>query len=424
MPDLNKLKSFMERTQRALQSATDAGDQASVDQYEQFLDRANSVAERAVAGPQGQPGATGKPGSNLPQPPQEAPQLMAPVSKIEADIEGESMPPPGAKKKPDPASSALDSVILEGMKNDTLSSIDKTIAAGNEYSQDSALLRAMRKLERDPELETALEQAKRIQTPDPDYRRMTAVAGGTAFPPGAPVQEAPQAVIDAAAQADSPFLGSLGAALGGKVKQMVNAPPKQETPVDDEYTPVPELINPPSHDIHDEETRPSLPQTVLSKPGAFPPTVPQKPVEEEPKFFSLHRLAQILLTGAPSAVRSYDQEKQGFLNRQYGRERQNQLDKRNAVDNSWRERIQESRAKIESQKAMASLLPYQAREEARVYLQAADNASKRTGDLMRMIPPPPPEDPRWAQYFREEQEALKAVEEINKRVFASLRGGN
>ncbi len=78
MPDLGRLKDFLERTQRAMQTSVDNGDQQGVDQYENFLDRATAVAERHLGqqGPAGQEGPQGLAGL-APKPQQDAPQLMA-----------------------------------------------------------------------------------------------------------------------------------------------------------------------------------------------------------------------------------------------------------------------------------------------------------------------------------------------------------
>lgn len=48
MPDLQKLYSFLDRTNKHLQFALQNGDKAGVDMYEQMLDRANRVGERAL----------------------------------------------------------------------------------------------------------------------------------------------------------------------------------------------------------------------------------------------------------------------------------------------------------------------------------------------------------------------------------------
>lgn len=432
MPDPAKLKSFLERTQRAMQDAVSRGDQKGVDQYEQFLDRANNVGMRML-GQGGQGGLSQMAPSQTPQ----TPQLMAgeePTSKIESDFEGETMPPPGAKpvRKPDPADSALNEILglgkhnaFEAQKADTLGSIDKTLGFMDEMNADRKTLADAKRIDSGtgwfPDIDLALEQAKKIQSPPPDYRRMAAVGGGGMPQVGAPVQEAPQAVADTMANADNGFLATLGGALGGKAAppKEVNAPPIPETnpeegPVSTDWKPLgtPETTGPSSEELYKYTQGPANPNAEAEKAAAQ--------YGEEPKFFSLHRLAQILLTGAPSAVRSFDQEKAAYEGRKFHTNERMATEKRADKDQSWRMQVQSMKDKVESQKAMATLLPHAAREQARPYLQAAESASKRIGDMMRMIPPPPPEDPRWGRFEREYNENLQRANEVTEAAFKPL----
>lgn len=79
MPDPKRLASFLQRTQQAMQDAVTKGDQQSVDQYENFLDRGNALGEKMVgmAGPGGQQGPTGLAGMTPPGDTPPPPQLGA-----------------------------------------------------------------------------------------------------------------------------------------------------------------------------------------------------------------------------------------------------------------------------------------------------------------------------------------------------------
>lgn len=103
MPDPNKLASFLQRTQKAMQDAVTRGSQAEVDQYENFLDRGNALGERLLGaqGPQGGAGQQGAAGSNLPSPPQDQsqgpPQLMdSGAQKGPTDMRGKLVTDPVA----------------------------------------------------------------------------------------------------------------------------------------------------------------------------------------------------------------------------------------------------------------------------------------------------------------------------------------
>lgn len=391
MPDPAKLKSFLDRTTKAMQDAVDRGDQAGVDQYEKFLDRANAVGERLIGqqGPQGQPGPKGLAGVVPPE--QEAPPtLQPPTSKIQQDIEGESMPPPGAKK---PSQAAEYEAWALKHQQDTPDTLHKYLF-GDRQPTPPALTDT--------------------QTP---AQVMQGTSAGMGF--GGPTYDAVTPALQVLQKGlDAP--SNLMNMINPGVKPAINAPPNASlvTPaVDPEEGPVangPYLGTP-------DTTGPSSDELYKTTLGAGYGKQDAKPDGmEEPKFFSLHRLAQILLTGAPSAVRSFDQEKGRYDNRK------NQLEDRKYMagvrqqDQTWHAQVQAMKDKTESQKAMATLLPHLAREKARPFLLAADKASTRMGDMMRMIPPPAQDDPRMLALQREVDENLRHANEATAEAFAPL----
>lgn len=454
MPDPKRLASFLQRTQRAMQDAVDRGDQAGVDQYENFLDRGNALGERML-GRNNQQSV-----SNLPQAPQEPPQLGAAGP---SGPEGDSGTPGGAPTSPHEFQRGS-LVAPEDAANVNGSKIANDIAQESAPSKYSSPLQQM--INGVPRANKAQINAPlgpqdfSVSGPPQPYNpaplppvednpftlsnildkaasygeliAMPAVSAtrtflnskaGQAFRPVNAAKDLASGVSDAVARAkamfsDNPLMATAAMGSGASPTRRTPAPVTGTSVSDPEYTPGPMIDTSKPSNIHDEETRPeAAPKSYLTVNPNF-----RNPDDQEPKFFTLHRLAQILLTGAPSAVRSYDREKEGFEQRQYAKENRAYQSQQHKQDQGWHMQVQAMKDKIESQKAYAALIPPMVREQARAYLNEADLKNKQIDALNRQIPPPDANDPRLIKLQGEVNSALDEARKIATQGFNPVTG--